>query len=120
MEAYQAYYNTNEASQGNTAHVIQPRNATNVQTSELPYTSGSAEIRSQKTGGNATTNQSPPPLAEDGKGDKTKRDPSAAKGKDGKKTTAEGEGKDDAKVINNIMHIDQKGANINITNINNH
>ena len=29
-------------------------------------------------------------------------------------------GKDEAKIINNITHIDQKGANINITNINNH
>ena len=28
--------------------------------------------------------------------------------------------KDDPKIINNIVHIDQKGANINITNVTNH
>lgn len=51
------------------------------------------------------------------KGDEVKEE-KEARDKNG---TADSQKKDgDANVIKNVVHIDQKGANINITNINNH
>ena len=102
MEAYQAYYNTNESKGSNAAQVLQPNNVKE----DSPYP--------------LTEVQSPKQLKEHLQD--VRNENAKAHSADNQSTGKEedGEKKQDPKVINNVVHIDQKGANINITNINNH
>ena len=108
MEAYQAYYNTNEASSSNATQVLQAQ--INVQQVKDATPQGSSTAYPHSNPG--TKVQTPSQQAK----------PSATTTDEKKATADAGEEKKDgdAKVIKNVVHIDQKGANINITNINNH
>ena len=88
MEAYQAYYNTNESS-NNTTQVIQPTKA--LTQSDNPYPLVEAT---------ASSKNSIDPKTSKGKA----KDDEAAGGK-GDNNTKDGD-KTDPKIINNIVHID--------------
>ena len=96
MEAYQAYYNTNEAQASNATQVLQTR--INVQSRD-PY---------PLTELTTPSSQQTKPAGKDG----GKRSNTEARNNNAEKG--------DPKMVTNITHIDQKGAHINITNINNH
>lgn len=99
MEAYQAYYNTNEAASGNAANILSQSNP--------KFSPNGQPISEQEFNSNAASPKNAYPKNIIGG---TTNTAAGAAGENGSQTGPNG-----TNIINNIMHINHSGANINIT-----
>ena len=118
MEAYQAYYNTNEAAQNNATQVLQSSNKTAAVTDIMPYPRTEIVTPQAQQEVAKTEEVIDEPNESNNEKQQTSTDKKAAEQQDSGNANPKKES--DPKIINNIVHIDQKGANINITNVTNH